>query len=162
MSRLTLIAAAAVAATAFAAPADAQSRYRGYSSYGGQADVPGDFRCDAYWDRGRTDCDAGWRDQRSYRSSQWRRWTGYGYGYGNGHGYGWGRPAGAAYQGAYGRPDLVYPSGGYGHGGYGYGSGYAGGQRDPRRVDWCRASYRSYDPRSGYYRAYSGRLVYCG
>lgn len=154
MRPLTLIAALATAAAAFAGAADAQSRYGRWSSYGGQADVPGDFRCDAYWDRGRTDCDAGWRDQRSYRPSHWRRWTGYG------HGDGWGRPAGTVYPGAYGRPDLVYPSGGagYGHGGYGYSSG----QRDPRRVDWCRATYRSYDPRSGYYRAYSGRLVFCG
>ena len=30
------------------------------------------------------------------------------------------------------------------------------------RSDWCRANYRSYDPRTGYYRAYSGRLIYCG
>ena len=29
-------------------------------------------------------------------------------------------------------------------------------------VDWCRATYRSYDPGSGYYRAWSGRLVFCG
>ena len=54
--------------------------------------------------------------------------------------------------GAYGRPDLVYPGAGYGHS-----SG-----RDPRRVDWCRWNYRSYNPSTGYYRAYSGRLVYCG
>jgi hypothetical protein len=27
---------------------------------------------------------------------------------------------------------------------------------------WCRANYRSYDPHTGYYRAYSGRWVYCG
>ena len=53
--------------------------------------------------------------------------------------------------GAYGRPDLVIGES------YGYASG-----RDPRRVDWCRWNYRSYDPRSGYYRAYSGRLIFCG
>jgi len=41
---------------------------------------------------------------------------------------------------------------GGGGGGGGYGS----------RSDWCRSNYRSYDPRTGYYRAYSGRLVYCG
>ena len=65
---------------------------------------------------------------------------------------------GTAYYGAYGRPDLVYPGDGYrgSHGG-----GYAG-WRDPGRSDWCRATYRSYDSRSGYYRAYSGRLVFCG
>ena len=38
----------------------------------------------------------------------------------------------------------------------GYNRGYGS------RSDWCRANYRSYDPRTGYYRAYSGRLVYCG
>ena len=28
--------------------------------------------------------------------------------------------------------------------------------------EWCAARYRSYDARSGYYRAYSGRLIFCG
>ena len=37
-----------------------------------------------------------------------------------------------------------------------YDSGYGS------RSDWCRANYRSYDPRTGYYRAYSGRRMYCG
>ena len=141
-------------------------------SYGGQRDVPGDYRCDAYWDRGRSDCNAGWRDQRSH---------GYGYGarYGSGYGYssgpnyyssqsgrGYGR--GTTYYGAYGQPDVVYavPTGGYGpsYGGS-YGGGYGHdsyGGRNPGRIEWCRATYRSYDVRSGYYRAYSGRLVYCG
>jgi len=62
------------------------------------------------------------------------------------------------HHGAYGRPDHVYPGGGTSYGGYsgGYGGGYGS------RSDWCRSNYRSYDPRTGYYRAYSGRLVYCG
>ena len=156
----------------------------------GQLDRPGDYRCDAFWDANRTDCGARWRDQRHRVSPQARRdWRalagyggnqgrygyayghghdggyatrrrGYGYGYGQGYGYGYdhGRgSAGTAYHGAYGRPDLVYPGGG--HGGYG---GAAHGGRDPGRVDWCRANYRSYDARSGYYRAYSGRLIFCG
>jgi hypothetical protein len=138
---------------------------RGYRhDFNGQADVPGDYRCDAYWDRGRTDCGAGWRDQRRYASQgSWNRGHGHRYdqghgryAYGRGHGQGWnGRNQGAGvYPGAYGRPDLVYPGGGRSH-------GYTGG-RDPGRIDWCRASYRSYDPSSGYYRAYSGRLIFCG
>ncbi|GAA0870518.1 hypothetical protein GCM10009116_23540 [Brevundimonas basaltis] len=146
-----------------------------------QLDRPGDYRCDAFWDANRTDCGARWRDQRHRASPQARRdyraLAGYGgnhgrygraYGYGHGHdgrystrqrgygyGYGYGQgSAGTAYHGAYGRPDLVYP-GGYGDPAY-------GGGRDPGRIDWCRARYRSYDPRSGYYRAYSGRLIFCG
>lgn len=140
-----------------------------------QLDRPGDYRCDAYWDANRTDCGAPWRDQ--------RRSYGYGYGYSSGYGYsayghtdpyydrttayggsrygysssrrGYGQaPRGHdgpdVWPAAYGRPDLVYPD-----------AGNRGG-RNARRVDWCRANYRSYDPGSGYYRAYSGRLVYCG
>ena len=153
----------------------------------GQWDRGGDYRCDAYWDANRTDCDAAWRTPRGgYRYES--RGHGYGYGhdgygygssdygygqasYGYGHGYGnagYGRaPYGAAYgyghsayqapavayPAAYGRPDLVYGGDGY---------GYGQGARDPRRVDWCRRNYRSYDPYSGYYRAYSGHLVWCG
>jgi hypothetical protein len=147
-----------------------------------QLDRPGDYRCDAFWDASRNDCGARWRDQRHRVSPQARRdyraLAGYGgnhgrYGYGRGHGYdgrystrrrgygyGYGQvygrgSAGTAYHGAYGRPDLVYPGGGYGHGGY-------AGDRDPGRIGWCRARYRSYDARSGYYRAYSGRLIFCG
>ena len=148
------------------APADAQDRY--YETWRGQRDVPGDFRCDAFWDRGRTDCDAAWRDQRSWSQRRHdgysgydhgRRWNRAHYGRQNRHGYGYGdghdrwRQGGGvtAYYGAYGRPDLVTGES------YGYASG-----RDPRRVDWCRWNYRSYDPRSGYYRAYSGRLIFCG
>lgn len=145
-----------------------------------QLDRPGDYRCDAFWDANRADCGAGWRDQRhrvspqarsDYRQLAGYRRDGYGYdrygyggyggygyssrtrAYGSGYGYGHGyNQGGAAYYGAYGRPDLVYPAGGRSDGSHSYGS----------RADWCRANYRSYDPRSGYYRAYSGRLIYCG
>lgn len=154
-----------------------------------QLDRPGDYRCDAFWDANRTDCGARWRDQRrrvspqarrDYRAlaghrnndGRYRRYYADGYGYGRGyghdgrystrrrgygHGYGYEQPAGTAYHGAYGRPDVVYPGG---RGGYGH-DGYARG-RDPGRIDWCRATYRSYDPGSGYYRAWSGRLIFCG
>lgn len=167
------LAVAAVLLTASAAPALAQNwsypdQARSYSSYGrygndynGQRDRPGDYRCDAYWDRGRTDCDARWRDQRA----PWQRNSRYGYG---GYGYGYGSNV---YYGEYGRPDVVYSGGGYG----GYASGqvyadryghdhgqYAVGGRDPQRINWCCAEYRSYDPRTGYYIAYSGRPVFCG
>lgn len=166
--RLLLIAAAV---SAVAAPAAAQS-WSGYNAghrsgwdVRSQYDRPGDYRCDAFWDANRTDCGARWRDQRSRTS--WNAGYGQGsYGYGHGYstrqrGYGYagrdyGSGAGMAYYGAYGRPDVVYPGGGHG-------GGYAsGGARDPHRIDWCRASYRSYDPSSGYYRAYSGRLIWCG
>ena len=151
-----------------------------------QLDRPGDYRCDQFWDANRNDCGARWRDQRHRASPQARRdyreLAGYGrgdndYGHGynrSGHGYGRGysrRGYGSAYghaqgsttyHGAYGRPDHVYPGGGTGYGGYtgDYGGGHGGGYGS--RADWCRATYRSYDPSSGYYRAYSGRLVYCG
>ena len=142
-----------------------------------QLDRPGDYRCDAFWDAGRTDCAAPWRDQRRSRDygwnsaghGQWGQYSGHGYTdrtYGHGsyggsrHGYstprrGYGRlpfdhDSGEAWHGAYGRPDLVYAD-----------NDHRGG-RDARRIAWCRANYRSYDPASGYYRAYSGRLVYCG
>ena len=136
--------------------------------FNGQADGPGDYRCDAFWDRGRTDCDAGWRDQRPFawrtdqRRSRYSSSSGYsgystsGYGYSTRpRGQGYDPTRGTAYYGAYGRPDLVYPGGGYG-------GGHAGHGRDPHRIDWCRATYRSYDSGSGYYRTYSGRLVFCG
>jgi hypothetical protein len=137
-----------------------------------QLDRPGDYRCDQFWDANRTDCGAGWRDQRHRASPEARRdhrqLAGYGYSHGHsgyGRGYptrGYGSARGHAqgsttWHGAYGRPDHVYPGGGVSHGGHtGYNSGYGS------RSDWCRANYRSYDPRTGYYRAYSGRLVYCG
>ena len=149
-----------------------------------QLDRPGDYRCDRFWDASRDDCGDRWRDQRRRVSPQARSdyrqlagyrygdghgygssrygYGGYGYprrGYGSsyygGYGYGGHTQGGAAYEGAYGRPDVVFPGGGYR-------GGYAGGSRDGRRIDWCRATYRSYDPGSGYYRAYSGRLVWCG
>ena len=169
--RLLLIAAAV---STVAAPAAAQS-WGGYNTghrsgwdVQSQYDRPGDYRCDAFWDANRTDCGAAWRDQR-HRTS-WNAGHGYAYGrnhsyghgyetrhrgYGYGSRYGYGRQdGGTAYYGAYGRPDLVYSGGGHGYG--------SGGARDPRRIDWCRASYRSYDLHSGYYRAYSGRLIWCG
>jgi hypothetical protein len=113
----------------------------------GQADRPGDYRCDAYWDAARTDCGAAWRDPRPAYARRYRT-AGYGYSYSSGPG---------VYPGAYGRPDLVYPGGGSadGHDRPAYG-------RDARRVDWCRSAYSSYDPASGYYRTYDGRLVFCG
>lgn len=155
-----------------------------------QLDRPGDYRCDRFWDASRDDCGDRWRDQRRRVSTQarsdyrelagYRTGDGYGYGYGygqggygygygyGGHGYGprrgYGSQAygygghgqgGTTYDGAYGRPDVVFPGGGYQ-------GGHRGGARDGRRIDWCRATYRSYDPGSGYYRAYSGRLVWCG
>jgi hypothetical protein len=142
--RLALIAAVATALSS--APALAQSwrdappRYeRGVRyDFHGQADRPGDYRCDAYWDAGRSDCGAAWRDQRPAHPRRYRL-SGYDQG-----------PS--VYPGAYGRPDLVYPGGGATY----------GQARDPRRIDWCLGAYRSYDPASGYYRTYDGRLVFCG
>jgi len=133
------------------------SHGRGYGrhDFNGQADVPGDYRCDAFWDANRTDCGARWRDQRRYNTGYAHGYSRYGHGYGRGYGHarqGYGSSSASVYPGAYGRPDLVYPGGGYGH----------GGGRDPGRIAWCRAAYRSYDPGSGYYRAYSGRLIFCG
>lgn len=164
-------ATALIATVLIAAPAAAQQG-RGYDpaaqgsrtwsshgsgwGYNGQADRPGDYRCDAYWDRGRDDCDASWRDQRPFvrQHSSGRGRHGH-----SGGGYVY-QPynQGTQYWGAYGRPDQVYP----GHG-YGGQVGHPGaGWRDPSRTAWCAATYRSYDPVSGYYRAYSGRLVFCG
>jgi len=147
-----------------------------------QLDLPGDYRCDQFWDASRDDCGARWRDQRHRASPQARRdyrelagyggGSGYrygGYGYSSRRGYGsawdYGHAQGSTtYYGAYGRPDHVYPGGGSSYGGYsgGYGGGYGGYNGGGSRSDWCRATYRSYNPRTGYYRAYSGRLVYCG
>jgi hypothetical protein len=135
-----------------------------------QLDRPGDYRCDQFQDANREDCGDRWRDQRRQASPQARRdyreLAGYDHGrsgYGNRRGYGsawnYGHAQGSTtYHGAYGRPDHVYPGGGTSYGGYsgGYGGGYGS------RADWCRATYRSYDPRTGYYRAYSGQLIYCG
>ena len=159
--RPLILALAAALATTAAAPAVAQGWAPQHRSYGwdtrSQYDRPGDYRCDAYWDANRSDCDARWRDQRRYSShgryDGWsegrgyrdhRRWSSYP------------RSQADAWRGAYGRPDLVYPGGGHHQG------GWSDGARDPRRIDWCRASYRSYDPASGYYRAYDGRVIFCG
>ena len=86
----------------------------------------------------------------THRGSYSSRGRGYGSAYGHGAGYNQG---GTAWYGVYGRPDLVYPTGGHS-----YGSSGSHGSR----ADWCRATYRSYNPYTGYYRAYSGRLIYCG
>lgn len=153
-------AAVALLVLSAALPAAAQSsdhRTRTWSSHGGhdfngQADRPGDYRCDAYWDRGRDDCGAGWRDQRPFvRQYSARGHRGHGSG---GQGYR-AHDQGTPYHGAYGRPDLVFS-------GSGYGGPPSGTWRDHNRSAWCAARFRSYDPVSGYYRAWSGRLVFCG
>ncbi|MES2859888.1 MAG: BA14K family protein [Pseudomonadota bacterium] len=164
----------ALVAASIALPVAAQTwsypdQARSYSSYGrfgndynGQQDRPGDYRCDAYWDRGRDDCDARWRDQRPVRSyTSNHRYGRYG-GERDGGGYVY-QPynQGTQYYGAYGRPDQVYPGSGYGGQVSGYSGQYDGG-RDSGRSPYCAARYRSYDPNSGYYRAYSGRLIFCG
>jgi hypothetical protein len=142
-----------------------QGQSRSWSSQGGyghgydfngQDDRAGDYRCDAYWDRGRDDCGAAWRDQRPAG----RQTYGHGRGTGRYTSHGGGgyvyQPynQGTQYYGAYGRPDQVYPGSGYG--------GRAIGHRDTGRSEYCASRYRSYDPVSGYYRGYSGRLVFCG
>ena len=152
--RVWIVAAVASLATALPAAAGDYAR-RDHDSVWAQRDIPGDFRCDAYWDRGRDDCDARWRDQRRYawshRHGGPRAWSyGRGYGYGYGHGADW-RGGAEAWHGAWGRPDLVYGA-----------SGYASGRRDPARMAWCRASYRSWDPVTGEYLSYSGRRIFCG
>lgn len=55
MRRTPLVIAAVLTAVTAATPAVA------HPDWWDQRDRPGDFRCDAYWDRGRTDCDAAWR-----------------------------------------------------------------------------------------------------
>lgn len=168
LTMIALAAAGLAAAGLSTPPAQAQSGYYGHYNRGyghdwraptwwSQRDRPGDYRCDAYWNANRTDCHERWRDQRP-RYAYNRGHGDYGrYGYGRRGHYDYQRYASAVrganvWPGAYGRPDLVYP---------GAGHGYANA-RDPRRVEWCRWNYRSYNPATGYYRAYSGRLVYCG
>ncbi|HEV7228500.1 BA14K family protein [Brevundimonas sp.] len=167
-----LAAALVAAGLAAGAASAAQAQVIAGWNVSGQWDRGGDYRCDAYWDANRTDCDAAWRTPRGghrydhrgdHRRQYARQDHGYGHGYGRqdrwrGHAptYGYGQAPAVAYPAAYGRPDLVYGGGG------GQGYGYGHGARDPHRIAWCRASYRSYDPNSGYYRAYSGRLVWCG
>lgn len=157
-------------------------------SWWDQRDRPGDYRCDAFWNANRTDCHEPWRDQRhltsrsrdhGYGQSYGYGWRGHGAGYSHGVGYagghygaayhggyaprpgygyspahvGYGPVAGAqVHHGAYGRPDLIYGGGG----------GWAAPGRDPGRVAWCQSRYRSYNPHTGYYLAYSGRYVFCG
>lgn len=177
-----LISASPMAAAAQSLDHRTWSSQGGYG-FNGQDDRPGDYRCDRYWDAGRTDCSAAWRDQRPFTRrysshAHYDSYRGNGYGHGQhgyprgqayGHGQGYGgyggysyRPdgEGVRYYGAYGRPDQIYPGSGYGGqvgGPYG-----AAGHRDTGRSAWCASRYRSYDPASGYYRAYSGRLVFCG
>lgn len=79
-----------------------------------------------------------------------------GYNSGHGRGYGGGGYAGGGT--SYGGYNSGYNSG---HGGGYAGGGYAGGHGGGR-ADWCRATYRSYNPATGYYRGYSGQLIYCG
>ncbi len=189
MNRSVLILAAGLALVA--APAAAQSWSGTYDGgyhprsgsnavpsnfdWRSQLDRPGDYRCDQFWDANRDDCGDRWRDQRHRVSPQargeYRALAGYGYGRGHGYGHsrrGYGSAYGHAqgsttYHGAYGRPDHVYPGGGTRYGGYsgGYGGSYGGGHSGGR-ADWCRATYRSYNPATGYYRGYSGHLIYCG
>lgn len=140
-----------------AGPAAAQSGPPTAFDWRSQLDRPGDYRCDAFWDAARTDCAAPWRDQRHRASAAARRDYRALAGYGR-HDHGWrrrgyGQAHAEVWRGAHGRPDLVYPA----RGGREYGHG-----RDPGRIDWCHATYRSYDPASGYYRARDGRLIYCG
>lgn len=153
---------AAVASLATALPAAAGDYARGHDSVWAQRDIPGDYRCDAYWDRGRDDCDARWRDQRHrvrhhgggrrhHRAWSYGHGDGYGYGYGYGYGADYRHGGAEAWHGAWGRPDLVYGSG-----------GYAPAGRDPARMAWCRANYRSWDPVTGEYLSYSGRRIFCG
>lgn len=140
-----------------------------------QLDRPGDYRCDQFWDANRDDCGDYGRDLRHRVSrqarSEYRALAGYGRGHGRrGYGSAYGHAQGSTtYHGAYGRPDHVYPGGGTRHGGYSggyggssYGGSSYGGGHGAGRSDWCRATYRSYDPATGYYRAYSGQLIYCG
>lgn len=161
MFRILSAAAAAAALCATAQPA--QADWRGHYNYGyghtwsapswwSQRDRPGDYRCDAYWDANRTDCHERWRDQRPYARNVGYGRHGYGYGYGGRYDYARYAHRSGVWSGAYGRPDLVYPAAG---------GAYAGG-RDPGRVRWCARNYRSYNPATGYYRAYSGRYVFCG
>lgn len=89
-------------------------------------------------------------DRHGYAGGYGRYSSTRGRGYGPAYGYSQG---GTAYYGAYGRPDLVYPGGGRSHDSYASHGG---------RAEWCRANYRSYNPYTGYYRAWSGRLIYCG
>lgn len=83
MRFVALVITAALAAT----PAVAQSwgnLHDGYSvrrsnavpsnlDWRRQLDRPGDYRCDKFWDADRSDCGAGWRDQRDRVSPQCRQ-----------------------------------------------------------------------------------------
>lgn len=155
-----IILAAAIAGAAMAAtPGETQAQ-----SWRDQLGRPGDFRCDAYWDRGRDDCDAAWRT-RYLRDGHGRASHSYGYwsdgygrrdggyrGYERGYGYGYGGSHGHGYGGGYGygwphEPRPTHPPTQW---------------RDPERIHWCQHRFRSYDPRTGYYLGYSGHYRFCG
>jgi hypothetical protein len=142
---------ASAVAQSWAYPDQART-WSSYSRYGydfnGQRDRPGDYRCDAYWDRGRSDCDARWRDQRPFARTHVSDYRHAPYRSDRRHP---GQRDGQSWYGAYGRPDRVYPAG-----------GWQNVRHDDDRSAWCSARYRSYDPATGYYRAYSGRLIFCG
>ncbi|WP_296818804.1 BA14K family protein [Brevundimonas sp.] len=156
--REIMLAATLVGAAALLTPERAEAQ-----TWRDQLGVPGDFRCDAYWDRGRDDCDAAWRTQ--YLRQGWRRdWS-----------RDWGRDRWAGY-GRHDRYDGGYRgyerSYGYGHGsGSGHGYGWPHEPRpthpptpyrDPERIHWCEHRFRSYDPHTGYYLGYSGHYRFCG
>ena len=154
--REIMLAATLLGAAALTAPEPAKAQ-----TWRDQLGVPGDFRCDAYWDRGRDDCDAAWRTQ--YLRRQWggrdwgrERWSGHG---------GYDRYDGG-YRG-YDRSGHGHDYGGYG--GYGYGGPHEPRPthpptqwRDPERIHWCQHRFRSYDPSTGYYLGYSGHYRFCG
>jgi hypothetical protein len=171
VSAVVLVSTAPALGQSFTYP-DQHRTWSSYSRHGhdvdSQRDRPGDYRCDAYWDRGRDDCDASWRDQRPFHGQER---------HGHGHRRYTSSPRGGSYvyqpynqgtqyYGAYGRPDQVYPGAGYGgHPSDAYRARWSEQDqagRDVNRSAWCAARYRSYDPISGYYRGYSGRLIYCG
>ena len=56
--REIMLAATLLGAAALLTPGEAEAQ-----TWRDQLGIPGDFRCDAYWDRGRDDCDAAWRTQ---------------------------------------------------------------------------------------------------
>ena len=159
--REIMLAATLLGAAALLAPDKAEAQ-----TWRDQLGVPGDFRCDAYWDRGRDDCDAAWRTQ--YLRQGWDRRSGHGRdrhdGYRDGYrGYDRYASYGHGYGQGYGRGQ------GYGHGGYGYGWPHEPRPthaptpyRDPERIHWCQHRFRSYDPHTGYYLGYSGHYRFCG
>jgi hypothetical protein len=97
-----------------------------------------------------------------------------------GHGEGWGggnRPSHHWNRGGHGGPRYYRPS----NPGEAFWGGVIGGaigsifapppvvispppvvvQEGPRSIEWCMATFRSYDPETGYYTAYDGRRLPC-